>query len=548
MNNTLQLMVMTGYRKWRILPFFLLFLGFHGQAQEVQSSIDTATIKIGEKISYNLEVEADSSSTIIWPHGQTFMPLEVFDTTAIDTFLNKNKIKLKREYALTRFDSGSYTIPRQKIRIDGRAFYTDSFPVRINSVIVDTLKQKLYPIKPALDIKAPFSIAHWVWWIIGGLIVLALLIFIFLKARKKIIKKKQKLPPYEQAIQRLRDLDESKQLENGKVKEYYSSLSEAIKRYVDEKIDERALESTTSEFITLLKSYKNERKIYLKEQVIDSLESILNRADLAKFAGIKTDKLTAREDRQRIENNINAFDQAIPEPTEEELLLDEAYRAAIEKKRRRRKRIIAVGIGVLVVLIAVSTFIGFKGLNYTKELVFSHPTKKLLHHKEWITSEYGTLGITLTTPKVLIREMDSVQKLFPGKTKFEERFSYGSLTGNFYTQVTNVRFKKSAQIDSLNVGDLLDKKMDSDVITNVTFKHTDFTTLQDEKGQKVFGTFNIENPVTKSKEKKTYTFLLFNERGGLQELLISYDQGDESGEKLEKRIVNSVEFNTQHND
>ncbi len=534
---------------WRSAAgLFLVCFFFFGlaRAQEVSSTIDRDTIKIGEKITYQLKVITDSSSAVVFPHGQTFGALELFDTTAIDTFNKQEQLILEREYGLTRFDSGSYYIPKQKIFIDGKLFYTDSFPVQVQGVAVDTTKQKLYPIKPAIAVEVPFSVAKWVWWGIGGLLLLALLVYLLLKARKKIIEKKKELPPYEKALKTLKSLDNNQALESGKVKEYYSSLSMAVKRYVDEKIDDRALESTTAEFIALLKAYKKDKQIYLKEQVIDSLDAVLKRADLAKFAGVKADKLTAREDRQTIEENINAFDQAIPEPTEEERMQDEAYRMAQEKKRKKRKTLIKVGLGVLVILILAGVFVGVKGLDYAKNLIYAESTTNLLQQKDWVSSQYGAFGIDVTTPKVLVREMDSVPKLFPQKSKSEARFSYGSFDQDLYVQVTNVRFKKSAQLDSLDVGELFDKKMESPAIANLTFKHKDFTTLQDLKAQKIFGTFKYTNPRSQEVSEKAYTFLLFNENGGLQELLISYNEGDEAAEKIARRIVNSVQFKTDN--
>lgn len=517
------------------------------QAQTVQSSIDTATIKIGEQITYHLQVQADSSATVNFPHGQTFVPLEMVDSTAIDTFYKKGVMRLKRQYALTQFDSGAYSIPPQKIVVNGRAFYTDSFAITVQPVVVDTTKQQLYSIKPAIAVELPFRIAHWIWWLLGGLAFLALIIYLFIRTRKKIIEKKRELPPYEKAIQTLKKLDEGQLMESGRVKEYYSSLSEAVKHYVDEKIDDRALESTTSELVALLRAYKDDKSIYLKPQVIDSLEAILRRADLAKFAGIRTDKLTAREDRQSIEANISAFDQAIPEPTEEELMKDEAYRQKQEKKRHRRKIYIRTAIGAAVVLIGLSVFIALKGVNYAKNLVLSHPTEELFQG-DWMTSEYGTLGMSVTTPEVLVREMDSVQKIYPDQAQAEERFSFGNHGDNLFVEVINVRFKKSSKIDSVNVGDLLDLELAKTAISNVTFKHKDFTTLEGEKGQKVFGTFTYQLPQTDTKIKKTYTFLLFNEQGGLQELLITYNADDQWGQRITERVVNSVEFNFNDHD
>lgn len=522
--------------------FFSCF--FVAQAQEVKSSLDRDTIKIGEQLIYKIEVEAQAAEKVVFPQGQSFLPLEVVDSTAIDTFLTKDNYKLTREYPLTQFDSGAYTIPKQTIIIDGEGFYTDTFNIKVNGVVVDTLKQNLFPIKPALDIKPAPVFPTWVLWILG-ILGIAFLVYILLKTRKKIIEKKKELPPYEKAIQTLKRLDENQDLEKGLMKEYYSGLSNAIKRYIDEKIDGNALESTTNEFIEMLKTYKKEKQIYLKEQVIDSLEAVLQRADLTKFAGINTDKLTAREDRKTIEDNINAFDKAIPEPTEEELLLNEEYRLAQERKAKLKKRRIKIALGILVVLIVGSVFTALNGVDFLSDKFNKTSTEKLLQ-KEWITSEYGKYGITLTTPDVLYRQMDTVPEVFPGKTEVEEHFSTGKIEGNLFIKTTNIRVKKDAKIDSLDIGDLLDKNLGDADISMMTFKDEEFITRENKKGQKVFGTFRIGDSEEEAGKRKAYTFILFNERGGLQQLFISYDAGDENGEAIEKRVSNSVDFNTEH--
>lgn len=546
MTRNLQRIKKMEWRKTGVLGLlFFLFTAYAG-AQNVKSSVDTSTIKIGEKISYKIIVDADPGKQVVFPKasGASFSPLEVFDSTAVDTFKRAENSTLQKEYALTQFDSGAYTIPKQKVFIGEDTAWTNSYHIKVNDVSTDTTKQKLYPIKSALDIKASFSVGNWIWWVLAAVII-AGLVYVFIRTRKKIIEKKKELPPYEKALESLKKLDENKALETGKVKVYYSALSEAVKRYIDEKIEGHALESTTDEFIALLKTYKAKKQIYLKEQVIDSLELVLKRADLAKFAGINTDKLTAREDRNTVEENINAFNQAIPEPTEEEKLLDEAYRRRQERKQKKRRLFTRLGIAFLGIALITTAFVGFKGMDYVKELVSSHPTQKMLK-KDWVKSEYGSLGMTLSTPEVLIRQMDTVGAIFPRKTKSEERFSFGELKRNFYIKLTNIRFKKEAEMDTIDVGGLLDQTMEEKEISNATVKNQDFTTLNGEEGQKLFGTFTYTNPRTNSEKKKAYTFLVFNERGGVQELFISYDQGDKSGKEIENRVTNSVEFNSEN--
>src|SRR5699024_7217350 len=99
---------------------------------------------------------------------------------------------------------------------------------------------------------------------------------------------------------------------------------------------------------------------------------------------------------------------------------------------------------------------------------------------------------------------------------------------------------------SINVEYLLDQALGDIDASMMTFKDEEFITLDNQKGQKIFGTFTLGSPGTEERSRKNYTFLLFNERGGIQELLITYTQGDENAEAIENRVINSVEFNTEY--
>ena len=123
---------------------FMLFLFFTvclSQAQ-VSSSIDTTQIRIGEEIIYSIQVEVDSTALVLFPEGQSFNPLEVIDSYDIDTTKLQDKIRLIKKYGLTQFDSGSYTLPSQRVVINNKSFNTDSVNLEVFNVLVDTTKQK----------------------------------------------------------------------------------------------------------------------------------------------------------------------------------------------------------------------------------------------------------------------------------------------------------------------------------------------------------------------------------------------------------------------
>ncbi|MFT5250196.1 MAG: cbb3-type cytochrome oxidase subunit 3, partial [bacterium] len=236
----------------------LFFIGCLSQAQ-VSSSIDTTQIRVGEEIIYSIQVEADSTALVLFPEGQSFNPLEVIESYGIDTTRLQDKIRLIKKYGLTQFDSGSYTLPSQRIVINNKPFNTDSVNIEVANVIVDTTKQKMFHIKPAFEVEEPgFDFEKLLYWILPILVIIGLVAFLYFRSRKKKREEAaQQLPPYEEAIEALKVLDHSHYLENDNSKSYYSSLTEILKRYIDREVDDTALESTSNELIERLLLHKD---------------------------------------------------------------------------------------------------------------------------------------------------------------------------------------------------------------------------------------------------------------------------------------------------
>ena len=120
---------------------------------QVSSSIDSTAIKIGEELFYKINVKADTTAIVVFSEEQTFQPLEMINSYAVDTTKKENYYQLTKTYGLTQFDSGVYTIPKQKIRIGDNLFFTGSLQVLVNPVVADTTKQKLFGIKPLIEVE-----------------------------------------------------------------------------------------------------------------------------------------------------------------------------------------------------------------------------------------------------------------------------------------------------------------------------------------------------------------------------------------------------------
>lgn len=57
----------------RVLSFVLVLSSWFINAQ-VTAEIDSTSIKIGEQITYKIQVETDTTNLVVFPEGQTFCP------------------------------------------------------------------------------------------------------------------------------------------------------------------------------------------------------------------------------------------------------------------------------------------------------------------------------------------------------------------------------------------------------------------------------------------------------------------------------------------
>lgn len=528
------------------MVLFSAFFGFPtAVAQEVQASLDTTGIKIGEQLIYRISVETGAEDLVVFPEGQTFVPMEMVESFPVDTAEAPDQLKVFKEYSLTQFDSGRYTIPQQRIQINDQTFFTDSLSVQVADVVVDTTKQKLYPIKPSVEPPSRIDVPQWVWWLLL-IIVLGLLAGYFFRRKKKKEEAAKKLPPYEQAISELEHLDHSHLLENREIKEYYSQLTAAVRRYLDQEVYDHAMESTTNELILHIEAERKAGRLNVDDSTIERLKVILHRADLAKFANSKPDILTAREDRNNAEGIIRETKEGIPQPTEEELLQDQRFKERQEKRRKKRIIITAVA-GVLLGLgIFTGYLVATQGFTHVKDTYLGHPTKKLLEG-DWIRSEYGTPEIGITTPEVLRRgEVElpnEVKRMMLGS----ETFLYGNLQEEYFIGLTTLQLNQQSQFDLKMAVDGVYSFLEGQGARNILMKEENFTTASGVEGVKIFGSMVMEDDEGNPAQEKEYAILNFAEGGGFQQITLIYDVEDQYAEQITERILTSVELNNAGN-
>ncbi|MDD2984984.1 hypothetical protein [Flavobacterium sp.] len=535
--------------KNKVVLFFFMFTSvLFAQPKRVSSSVDSTKVKIGAQINLTLKTTVDTLSKVKFPDAKLFGRLEVLESYPVDTIKENFKFQLIKKYGLTQFDSGKFVIPSLQVIINSKPFFTDSIPVEILNVAVDTLKQPLYDIKEITQVKS----VGWPWWVylliaivLGGL---GYLIYYLIKKNKK--PKEEEIlfaSPIEKATAHLKTLENKSLVERGEVKAYYSELTDIARTYIEEAVNIPAMESTTDELIAAFKIAILKKKLSLTDETIQHLERVLKQADLVKFAKSKPLDYEIQDDKIKIEKTIFKIHQSIPEEVEDDEVDYENLNALnLEKlaRKKRKRKITTIALSaVFVLFLSVAILVVTKGFDFVKDKIIGHPTKELLEG-EWVLSEYGNPAIKIETPKVLTRMDVStyLNKETASLMKDIQMFGYGSLLSDYYVMILTSKYKQEIEVD-LNVameGSL--KMMEARGAQNILLKQEEFSSKEGFKGLRGFGTMTIIDPITKKSRKTYYELIYFAQEGGLQQIMVLHEEGDEPANEITERIMNSVEI------
>lgn len=539
------------FRKYGLVLLIVLFGGFNLLSQsepKIVAEIDTTFIKIGDQIQYRITVETDTLDIIHLPKGQTFSPLETVEAITADSSVNKSRLTLQRVYALTQFDSGAYTIPPQRIAINEREFFTDSFRINVATVPVDTVKQKLYDIKPLRNVDKNYAkIWNVLLWLIPLLLLIGGAVYWFFLRKKPLTEEEEiaLLPAYDRALLELKKLESSKYLINDEYKKYYSELTDIVRSYLEEDVNVSALESTTEQLIERLELLKNSGELELDHPTIDQFKAVLRTADLVKFAKSKPPTNKAESDRKAVEDIVIKTKEALPEPTAEELQQTAEFLEEQARLKRRKTIYVAAASFVGLILFTVGLSIAYYGAKTVKDTVFGHPTKELLEG-EWVKSLYGYPPIELQTPDVLVRQDIELGTDVQEKIASLNAFAYGRPLSNFSISASSTTFKDPMQDPDF-------KKSISQFIIelerrgakNLITKQEEFITKSGVTGLKTYGSGQVNLPKSDKTKKGKYLILSFGGKGFQQQIAITWDNEDTYAEEIVAKILSSMDVKTQ---
>ena len=239
-------------------------------------SIEKDTILIGEQI--EISISCNLNKLTYWPDIEdiTSEEIEIINLSQIDT----SNLNVTQKALITVWNSDKYIIPAftfsENNVSDLITLYVQDIEIKDTDTILKDIKGPLDDTFKKTIKNTKNQIIKWIIFAIIFTIMTYILYMVFLK-RRLVRKSEIHIPAEVIAFNRLSKLEQKKLWETGEINEYHTELSEIIRRYLEGRFKFIALELTTDEILTELKSAIN-------NDVFKKLQKILERADLAKFA------------------------------------------------------------------------------------------------------------------------------------------------------------------------------------------------------------------------------------------------------------------------
>jgi hypothetical protein len=310
--------------KTKSIMLLLLLFSFVASAQDVRLSAKTESeiIHIGSWIDVHVQGTLSPSVVAIAPVVKDSLgPFEVIK-------VERNGTEPEWLIRLTTIDSGKVFLPPvefgYKVKGDTNIHkaYTNSISLNVSGTTIDP-KGEIKDIKPPMS--APWLFEDFLPYLIGLVLIGAAVGAYYYYQRKK----KQKtdlladvkivISSHREALSALRILEEKKLWQQGLVKEYYSEVTEIIRRFFERRWNIIALELTTHEILIQMKHISEAQKAW-KE-----METFFLTADLVKFAKYQPAP-AEHEDEMRVAYEIvRAMTQKAPvevQPQQQEVTTD----------------------------------------------------------------------------------------------------------------------------------------------------------------------------------------------------------------------------------
>ena len=324
-----------------ISTYFILSALLVFAQSSVQAKIDPIEMLIGEQAQVTLTIQAKDNANIEWPKLQPRQML----VPGVEIISTRHPDAHTMLITLTSFDGSLYHLPAFNVKVDGKELKSADLALKVVEVEVDTTQlNKMFPPKDVQD--NPFdwqdwSLSFWLSILLLLLVALTYYLYIRLRAGKPIIthiKIVKRLLPHQKAMKEIEQIKAEKMVTSENQKEYYTKLTDTLRRYIEERYGFSAMEMTSSEIIGRLMASGD-------QQSLNELTQLFMTADLVKFAKYST---MINENDQNLVNAIDFINQTKLEnqPTEETIKPKLSVEDQRSQKERRLLKLFIAGLAV----------------------------------------------------------------------------------------------------------------------------------------------------------------------------------------------------------
>ncbi len=266
-----------------LLSFSIVTAGFGADAR-LEVRLDRDQARIGEPIVYTLRVPAAPGESVVFP--------EPADGRFGDFEINRSSEETRedgvreRRYLLQGFETGSFAIPAPEVTIRGEGgeetvLAGPELEVEIISVLGEEEEDA-----DIRELKSPVGLPRSYRWILYLAAAAAVFTGAAILLYRKFFRRKPAAPPPpppraagEIALEELDRIRKADLPGRGLIKEYYSRVSDTVRRYLENRFALRAPERTTEEFLQEMATTS-----HLTGDQQQLVADFLEESDLVKFA------------------------------------------------------------------------------------------------------------------------------------------------------------------------------------------------------------------------------------------------------------------------
>ncbi|MEO0142090.1 MAG: hypothetical protein ABIL70_01195 [candidate division WOR-3 bacterium] len=259
-----------------MILLIILFLQIELKA-ELGKEFANKKLTIGDPFEIVVEVSVPANKNISEPFIDSIEPFAIIDQKH-KIIQEKGIAKHSYRFKVSAFNTGEMKFPAIGFLLkDGTAIdtiQTNPVDVKILSVRPEGMKD-INDIKEMIEFPNPLPVILLVILIGAGALIFLGARF-YKRLREKKVSEEEKIPCWERALNSLDALIKEDFISKGMIKRFYYTLTEIIKRYLEERFSFPAIEQTTTEILQSMK--------LLKIPLRAELQDVLQYADLVKYA------------------------------------------------------------------------------------------------------------------------------------------------------------------------------------------------------------------------------------------------------------------------